>query len=113
MAKASDTPHNASRFECYKSLNPLIYIIRCKEHTTRLLKAGANAGAGRQTSKSLGVAMTSLISGRGDSASWGTNSVFVTSIGGEIHTRGTHAVILAFYPGSDVLPNPEGTAKNR
>ena len=24
VAKASDTPHNASRFECYKSLVPLI-----------------------------------------------------------------------------------------
>ena len=34
-------------------------------------------------------------------------------IGGEIKTRDPRAVILAFYPGSHVRPNAEGTARNR
>ena len=33
-------------------------------------------------------------------------------IGGEIKTRDPHAVVLAFYPGSHVRPNAEGTAIN-
>ena len=43
----------------------------------------------------------------------GRERVVVAGIGGEINTRDTHAVILAFYPGSHVRPKAEGTARSR
>ena len=50
--------------------------------------------------------------GCNDEKYWGGGRDRVVSIGGEIHTRDTHAVILAL-PGSDVLPNAEDTTRNR
>ena len=55
---------------------------------------------GRENSKSQGVAMTSA-SGREGS-----------DFGGEIEKRGSRAIILAFYPRSDVQPSAEGMARN-
>ena len=43
----------------------------------------------------------------------GREHVVVAGIGGEIRTRGIHAVIIAFYPGSHVQPNVEDTSKSR
>ena len=50
--------------------------------------------------------------GCNDEKYWGGGRDRVVSIGGEIHTRDRHAVILAL-PGSDVLPNAEDTTRNR
>ena len=56
---------------------------------------------GRKNSKSQGVATTSE-SGRGGS-----------DFGGEIETRGSRAIILAFYPRSHVQLSAEGMARTR
>ena len=67
-----------------------------------LSKAGANADAGAGKFKVAG--------GRTDERFGGGGR---PEIGGEIETRDPRPVILAFYPGSHVRPNAEGTARNR
>ena len=72
-----------------------IFVKRCTSsdlESKSLFKAGA---------KSQGVAITSE-SGRGGS-----------DFGGEIETRGSRAIILAFYPRSHVQLSAEGMARNR
>ena len=66
-----------------------------------LLKARANAD--------VGAGKFYVAKGRNDSNSGGGRP----QIGGEIKTRDPLAVILAFYPGSRVRFNAEGTARNR
>ena len=66
-----------------------------------LLKARANAD--------VGAGKFYVAEGRNDSDSGGGRP----QIGGEIKTRDPLAVILAFYLGSRVRFNAEGTARNR
>ena len=68
-----------------------------------LLKVRANADVGAGKFK--------VAEGRNDRDSGGGG--VRPQIGGEIKTRDPLAVILAFYPGSHVRPNAEGTASNR
>ena len=68
-----------------------------------LLKARANAD--------VGAGKFYVAEGRNDSDSGGGGGR--PQIGGEIKTRDSLAVILAFYPGSRVRLNAKGTARNR
>ena len=68
---------------------------------------------GREKYEPLGVKTTSD-SGEGTILRrGGRERVVVAGIGGELHTRGIHAVIIAFYPGSHVQLNVESTANSR